>query len=116
MKKLYDIWLSSLDIKNNTKLNLLNSYSTEEIWNLNLEDFAECKVDKQDITKILQSKNLEDSKRMLDYMLNKNIKLISVKDKMYPIKLHNIEDKPAFLYVRGNEKILDEDSVRNCWV
>lgn len=111
MKELYDIWFSSLDIKNKTKLELLDKYTTEEIWNLKFSDFVENEIEENEIIKILKSENLDYEKRVLEYMLNKEIKLISVRDKLYPQKLHNIDEKPAFLYIRGNEKILDDDAV-----
>lgn len=116
MKEIYNIWFSSLDIRNRTKLELLNKYNTKEIWNLNFDDLMENELTEEEIIKILNSKNLEEEKRILEYMQNKNIKLISVKDENYPNKLHNIEDKPAFLYVRGNENILDDDAVRSGWL
>lgn len=41
-----------------------------------------------------------------------NIKLISIRDKeKYPSKLYFIENKPAFLYIRGNIKNLYTDTV-----
>ena len=116
MKKIYDIWFSSLDIKNKTKLELLDKYTTEEIGNLKFSDFLENEIEESEIIKILKGKNLDYEKRTFEYMLNKDIKLISVRDKLYPEKLHNIDNKPAFLYIRGNENILDDDAVRNCWL
>ena len=45
-------------------------------------------------------------------MEKNNIKLISVRDTdLYPSKLNYIENKPAFLYVRGNINNLYSDSV-----
>ncbi len=113
MKELYDIWFSKLDISNQTKLGLLENYSTKEIWELDFETLLENEVNEKEMTKIVKSKSLEEEKRNLEYMKNKNIQLISVKDEKYPHKLHLIDDKPAFLYIRGNEEILDEDNVRN---
>lgn len=111
MEKLYDIWFSDLDIRNGSKLELLSKYDTKEIWELEFQELADCKIDEREIQEILRSKNLEEQKKELDYMLDKEIKLISVKDEKYPQKLQHIDDKPAFLYVRGNEAILDDDSV-----
>lgn len=109
MEKIYDIWFSGLDIKNKTKLELLEKYTTKEIWQM--KEFADENIGEQECLAILKSKNLEDEKRVLEYMRNKGIKIISVRDEKYPRKLRNIDDMPAFLYVRGDENILDEDSV-----
>ena len=114
MEQIYDVWFSSLDLNNQIKLALLEKYAPKEIWELELENFVEMKIPEKEANQILTSKNLEQDKRNLAYMVQKQIKLISVRDENYPRKLHKIEDKPAFLYVRGNEKILDEDAVRDC--
>ncbi len=116
MKQLYDVWFSSLEISNQTKLELLEKYDTKEIWNLDFKDLLEEKISEEESWKIKQNQKLETEKRMLDYMQKKKIKLISVREESYPQKLHNIYDKPAFLYLRGDEKILDDDSVRNGWL
>ena len=116
MKELYNVWFSSLDLKNKTKLDLLKKYDTKEIWELDFEEFVQNELSEEEINKILKSKSLEEEKRNLEYMHQKNIKLIGIKDEKYPRKLHRIEDKPAFLYVRGNENILDDDDVRSGWL
>lgn len=110
-EKIYDIWFSSLDIKNKAKLELLDKYSTEEIWGLDFDTLAEFEIEKKDVIKILNFKNLDEAYRDRRYMEEKDVKLICVRDEKYPRKLHNIDDKPAFLYVRGDENILDDDSV-----
>lgn len=111
MKKIYDIWFSNLDIKNQTKLELLEKYDTEEIWEMDFIDLLDCNVAEPEIMKILNRKSLEEDKRHLECMQSELIQLISVRDETYPHKLHRIDDKPAFLYVRGNVQILDDDSV-----
>lgn len=111
MKEIYDIWFSNLDIKNQTKLELLKKYDTEEIWQLDFLDLLDCNLAEPEIVKLLNSKNLEESKRHLECMKSQLIQLISVRDEVYPHKLHRIDDKPAFLYVRGNVQILDDASV-----
>lgn len=111
MNKIYDIWFSELDINNLSKLKLLENNTSEQIWNLEFSDFVEFELPENDIMKILKSKNLDDAKRNFEYMQSKEIKIISVRDEKYSEKLMYIEDKPAFLYVRGNENILDEDNI-----
>lgn len=116
MGELYNVWFSSLDLRNKTKLDLLEKYNTKEIWEFDFEEFVKDEISEEEINKILKSKSLEEEKRNLEYMHQKNIKLIGIKDEKYPRKLHQIEDKPAFLYVRGDENILDDDAVRSGWL
>ncbi len=111
MKEIYDVWFSNVDIKNQTKLELIEKFSTEEIWNLDFANFLDCYLSEPEIAKILQNRNLDEYKAHLEVMEKQQIQLISIKDETYPHKLHKIVDKPAFLYVRGNEAILDDDSV-----
>lgn len=114
MELIYDVWFSKLDLKNDVKLELLKNYSTEVIWYMKMEDFLEVNISECDCRIILKSRVLDDAKMDLDYMLKNGIQLLSIRNKKYPQKLKNIDNPPAFLYVRGNEQILDEDSVRNC--
>lgn len=110
-QKIYDIWFSSLDIENKAKLDLLDKYNTKEIYELDLETLEEFEIEKKDIIKILNFKNLDDAHRDFRYITENDVKLISVRDESYPEKLNYIDNKPAFLYVRGNEKIWDNNSV-----
>lgn len=116
MEKIYNIWFSCLDIKNNEKLKLLKNYNTKEIWNLDYKSLKENNCAECDIKQILNSKNLNEAKDMYNYMYEHNIKIISIRDNSYPIKLNYIDDSPAFLYARGDISILDNDAVRNCWM
>ena len=116
MEKIYNIWFSCLGIKNNIKLKLLKNYTTKEIWNLDYNSLLENNCEENEIMQIMNSKNLNEAKRIYKYMNEYNIKLISYRDNAYPIKLNYIDDSPAFLYARGDISILDNDAVRNCWL
>ena len=62
--------------------------------------------------KIENFKNLSKIKKYRDYLEKNNISLISVKRKdIYPKKLLNIDNMPAYLYIRGNINNLYYDSV-----
>lgn len=77
--------------------------STEKIWNFNKIDLKNYEdLDDKIITKILNQENKRNLEKYVDYLENKNIKLVSYKQDVYPTKLKNIDDKPAFLYIRGN--------------
>ena len=62
MKEIYDIWFSNVDIKNQTKLELMEKFSTEEIWNLDFANFLDCYLSEPEIAKILQNRNLDEYK------------------------------------------------------
>ena len=99
-----------MDIENKVKLEILKKYNTKEIYGSDLVELSEM-IGEKNAIKILNCKNLSEAEQHLKIMKENNIKLISVRDYKYPEKLKFIQDNPAFLYVRGNEDILDDDSV-----
>lgn len=113
MELFYKIWFSRIEIPNKVKLKILDRFSEKKIWNMTFEELKINLIDCDE--KYLKKISDENYKNKLDkyekYMENKNIKLFSFKDNRYPGKLKNINDKPAYIYLRGNEKILDEDNV-----
>jgi predicted Rossmann fold nucleotide-binding protein DprA/Smf involved in DNA uptake len=112
MEKIYDIWFADLNIKNQQKLNLLKKYNTKEIFNMDFTELLKNELDENDVIKIMKFKNLDDAEKALNIMETQNIKLFSFKQNEYPNKLQYIDNKPAFIYVRGDYNILDNDSVR----
>lgn len=111
MINLYDIWFSNLGISNSVKLRLLDKFEkTENIWNLTenelIEDFKE-----KSIQEILDTKYRLKLDRYADFMKRNKIDLILCNSEKYPKDLQYINDKPAFLYVRGVLENLYEDSV-----
>ena len=104
MNNFYDVWFSYIDLSNNIKLKLLEKYSTKEIFDLSFE----CNKKIED--KILNSKKL-NLEKYFNYLEKYNIKVISFKDERYPGVLNNIENKPAFLYIRGSLENLYSDNV-----
>lgn len=109
--KLYDVWFSCVDIENQYKINLLEKYSAKQIWKFNFNKLIEMGINEKSILNIINSKNIKEYQKYFKYMQENNIKLICIRDKKYPSKLQNINNKPAYLYIRGNEEILDDDSV-----
>lgn len=112
MEEEYKIWFSRVEISNKIKQNILEYYSEKEIWNMQVKDFKEKfeNIDDKIILKIKQEKYIKNLEKYKNYMKTKNIKLISFKDINYPQKLKNIYDKPTYIFIRGNENILNEDN------
>jgi len=111
---LYWIWLSRIKNLGSIKMRkLLEVYNNpKEIWKQNRESLMKIegigeKI-AQEIVKEEYKKNLE---KYANYMQNNKIKLISIFDEKYPKNLKNIYDPPQILYVKGNEKILNDFSL-----
>ena len=108
----YDIWFSSINIKNKYKLRLLELYDSNKIWNLNEKEFMSLKIRKDIFNENEISKKKYNIKKYQNYIIKNDIKLISVRDKNnYPKKLYYIDNMPAYLYVRGNINNLYSDNV-----
>lgn len=110
MNNFYDVWFSVIDVSNNVKLRLLEKYNTKDIFYLHKSDFLELNINEKTINKILESHKFNLDKYFY-YLEKYNIKVVGVKEESYPTCLKNIDNKPSFLYVRGNLENLYGDNV-----
>ena len=110
----YWVWFSRINILNCLqKERLIEKFETpENIWKLSKielqekTDLSECEIDE-----ILKKEYREDLEKYVDYMRKNDIKMITILDKNYPLKLKHIYDKPVILFVRGNIDLLSEKSI-----
>lgn len=110
MNNFYDVWFSTIDLSNNVKLKILEKYSSNQIFELNEKNLKELKFKENIIAKILNS-NKSKLDRYFYYLEKYNIKVVCFKDKEYPKSLINIDNMPAFIYIRGNINNLYDDIV-----
>lgn len=111
---LYWIWLSRIKKLGSIKTNkLLEIYSNpKEIWNKTKEELVKIEgIGTETAKEILNIEYRRNLEKYLEYMDKNGIKLISIFDERYPKNLKNIYDPPAILYVKGNEKILNDFSL-----
>lgn len=119
MKNIFDIWFSRIEIQNSTKLKLLDKFSTESLWNFKENDFLQFGIKESTIQEILKKEYRENLDKYKTYLEKHKIELIGFKEKDYPWKLKHIPDLPAYIFVKGNKNILDDEAVaiigsRNC--
>lgn len=110
----YWVWLSILSIK--VKLETIHKLLEEfkfpkEIFKLNEEDLKLRKIHKFQRDEILRVEYKQNLENYLYYMEKEHIKIITCKDKKYPKRLLEIENYPIVLYVKGNEKILNDYAI-----
>lgn len=108
----YWIWFSrTYKIGAKAQNSLLEKFKKpENIWKLDDELLSQI-LNKEQIgilTNEIYKQNLD---RYEEYMNEHKIKMITIYDKKYPEKLRNIYDPPVVLYIRGNEKILNQKSI-----
>lgn len=112
MINLYDIWFSNLEVSNSVKLKLLEKLkSVENIWKVEQKELIELGFKEKSINKILDNKYKLNLEKYANYMEKNKINLILCNSEKYPTSLKCIDNKPAFLYVRGNIENLYDDCI-----
>ncbi len=107
----YLVWISRIEGLGSIKIQrLLEKYKTlANMWNLEKQDLMKIEgIGEVLAQKILDKKYKLELEKYLNYMSKNNIKIIGYDNIYYPEKLKNIYDKPIVLYVKGNEKILND--------
>lgn len=108
----YDVWLSNVNISNSNKLKLLEKFKDSQIiWNLKKEELKNFGMSNENINRILEMKLKVELPKYLNYIEKNEVKIISCISNEYPTMLKNIDNKPAFLYVRGKTENLHDDCV-----
>ena len=112
MNNFYDIWFSTINISNENKIKLLDYFkNASNIWNSTKEDYIFGGMTEKIFQKISNSKSTCKIDKYLEYMEQKKIKLICYTEKNYPYLLNQIDNKPVYIYVRGNINNLYQDNV-----
>lgn len=111
MMNFFDIWFSRVEISNRIKLELMEKFEVSQIWNLGYTDLEELGLKEITIRQILEKTYREKLEQYENYLEKNKIELITLKDKEYPDKLKNIPDMPAYIFIKGNKEILDDESV-----
>lgn len=110
----YWIWFSKINEIGARKQNeLLKKYKQpKKIWSLTKEELEQnINLEQKDIEIILDNKYRKDLEKHIEYMQKNDIKILTIQDKNYPYKLKNIYDPPVVVYIKGNEKILNNKSL-----
>lgn len=113
--EIYWLWLTRIPYLGGDKLkNLLLKFNNlENLWKIkSIEELKNVKgIGNKTAENILNKKFKENLNLYQDYIHKNQIKLISISSKKYPKKLKQIYNKPIALYVKGNEKILNDYSI-----
>ena len=110
----YWIWLSRIRKLGSVKTQkILEIYHhPKEIWKLKKEDLIKIEgVGEKIADEILNQKYRVNLDKIREKMEKEHIELITLYDKDYPQKLHELYDKPISLYVKGNKNLLNEFSL-----
>ena len=108
---LYWLWLSSaVTMRQRSRAALLDTFgSPQKIYHAGPTGFSAVQGVFPKDAELLESKTLDDAKRILEQCDNRGIDIICPDDEDYPERLKNIYSPPAVLYVKG--KLPDIDSI-----
>lgn len=108
----YEVWLSNINISNKRKIELLKKFrSAKKIWNLDKKSLEKLDLKESEINNILENEEKRNLEKYVNYMVKHNILLVSCFSEKYPDSLKFIDNRPVFLYIRGNIENLYEDCV-----
>lgn len=118
----YWVWLSRLSckVRLSTIYKLLEKYKTPKaIWELEKRGLLEKGCSKFEVEQILKIEYRQNIENYIYSMEQKNIKIITLENKLYPENLKKIYDPPVVLYAKGDINILNKKSIaivgcRNC--
>ena len=103
------------------KINLLHCFKTiENLYRAKENELLNVPgIGKKHAEIILNTQKRHDVDKHVQFMIKHNVEIISIEDKEYPEMLKEIYDSPLSIYVMGNKKILNNNSIaiigcRNC--
>jgi len=104
-------FMSSFDLSSKKLYKLFNEFN-EDYFTFDMvksKDFVE--ILGKDVDKIIENANESYLEKYSNSLIEKNIKLLTCEDKLFPEKLKNIDEPPFFLFYRGDLGLLDMKSV-----
>ncbi len=108
----YWVWLSEChSIPNRTKLALLEHFGTpENIYYADEGEYLLVEGMDTQAAKALTDKNTERVERILGESERLGLRLLTLQDADYPVRLRNIYEPPCLLYVKGRLPVIDEEA------
>lgn len=107
----YWVWLSEVKgLSNRSKLLLLQHFGTpEEIYYASAEEYRLVEDLPFKQTELLADKSLADADRILGDCQRLGLRILTMQDADYPVRLRNIFEPPCLLYVKGQLPAFDEE-------
>ncbi len=107
----YWVWLSEcMGLTVSDRLRLLEHFGTpENIWYAERDEYLLAPGMTPRLADALGDKSLEDADRILGECERLRLRLLTMQDADYPVRLRNIYEPPCLLYVRGKLPVIDEE-------
>ena len=107
----YWVWLSEVKgLTNRSKLLLLDYFGTpENIYYADEDEYRLVEGIEPRQLALLAEKSLEGADRILGACARLGLRLLTMQDADYPVRLRNIFEPPCLLYVKGSLPTIDEE-------
>jgi len=107
------IWLAHRSgVNDRMKLALLRHFpDPEDIYFADSEAYAHVEGMTAEIRQALTDKDLGSAEKILAECRNKKLRILTIRDAAYPVKLKNIPDPPLVLYYKGQLPDFDSNPV-----
>lgn len=102
---LYWIWLTQINgVGPKRQRALLKKFnSPKKIYEASFNELLECNgIGSKTAKEIAEGKSLEKAKIIFNNTIDLDIKLLTLKDSLYPLRAKEIEEMPVLLYYKGN--------------
>ena len=108
----YWVWLSEVKgLTNRSKLLLLDHFGTpENVYYADEEEYCLVPGIEPRQIALLAEKSMEQADRILGACSRLGLRLLTMQDGEYPVRLRNIFEPPVLLYVKGSLPVLDEEA------
>lgn len=107
----YWVWLSEVKgLTNRSKLLLLDYFGTpENVYYTDEDEYRLVEGIEPRQIALLAEKSLENADRILGACSRLGLRLLTMQDADYPMRLRNIFEPPCLLYVKGQLPVIDEE-------
>ena len=109
----YWLWLSTLrGIGARTAQTLIEYFDTpKDVYFAREKHYISAGITSKDDLAALENKNLDAASRIWRECDERDIRILTLQDAQYPVRLLNIYDPPTVLYIKGRLPVIDEEAV-----
>ncbi len=106
----YWVWLSGQKLPASLKLRLLEQFGTpESVYYAETDDYLQVEGMTQELAAQLADKSTASADAILGECDRLGVRILTMQDADYPVRLRNIYEPPCLLYVRGALPLIDEE-------
>jgi DNA processing protein len=100
------------EISPKVKVTLLERFGgAMELYFTTREDLSELKILSPRQTEELMRKDLGKTDGVMEYCEGEGVRILTIQDAEYPLRLKNIPDPPCALYIKGRLPAIDEEAL-----